>query len=850
WQLVTIKTFNQGPGYQTWGGVGDRRWHAPARSLALILERETLRNAKGAVLIDGIEAVLDLRPIVPLLEVAPTRQGNVFLNNEEIAIPVQTKGDRIRWTVTDFFENIVARGEEPVVDTRAVIRPPVEKGYFLIELEAIEKGEAIGTARVPLGVITLVGRETMQDNRFGVMTHFAQGWDVDIMPLIAKAGIGSIRDEQYWAQVEKRRGEYAFSDKFTHYMAVAEQYGIRPLVPMTFSNKLYDEGLTPHTSEACDAYGRYGQAILNQYGDQIEWLEIWNEYNGTWCKGPAAEDRPKYYTQMLKHAYQRIKEVRPDVKVLGCATVVVPLPYLEGIFKHGGLDYMDAVVIHPYREQPEGVEDDVAELQEMIRMYNDGEDKPIWVTETGTFDRSEYDWELGKETYELGRRNAARYLVRQNVLLLSQDVEKIYWYLARDYNEFLTMGLLRSDKDPMGRYAVAPNYVAYATLIRQLHGARFARREPTQPHARVYLFQRESEQIRVCWATQPVHVALKTQSPVTVVDMMGGEETLFPTAGEISLTLNENPVYVRGAADTIGDSSVFQIEAEQDVDILNDVALQFTLDNSKGIRPLSGHIELQDRRFPVEVEPQSRLTDWLVIPAQDTSQARSHGLWYRLVLDGKPAAKGRILAHVVDPLSFSGRPQMIDDDVLQLRMANGSLRNDYQLTAVRWKCGDKNGTQEFNATLPHGQSLVLNMPFDSLPNYRALPVEIEAAFADRASLGLSAEVANAPCVKATIKVDGDLTDWQAIPSIDLDSCGLVKGKATVGGKAQIAWDDANFDLAASVEDETFAQRHTGVDAVRGDCLRFALAPAFAGNWCQRGKLKGWYEYVAAVTPDG
>lgn len=150
--MVTIRTFTQGPGYQTWGGAGDKKWHAPARSIALILEKGTLSDAKGAVLIDGIEASLDPRPIVPLLEVTPTHQGNVFLTNEEVTIPVQTKGDRIRWTVTDFFENTVARGEQPVVDTRAVIRPPVEKGYFLVDLEAIKKGESIGTVHLPLGV--------------------------------------------------------------------------------------------------------------------------------------------------------------------------------------------------------------------------------------------------------------------------------------------------------------------------------------------------------------------------------------------------------------------------------------------------------------------------------------------------------------------------------------------------------------------------------------------------------------------------------------------------------------------------------------------------------------------------
>ena len=49
----------------------------------------------------------------------------------------------------------------------------------------------------------------------------------------------------------------------------------------------------------------------------------------------------------------RLKEIRPDVPVLGCGTVLPPRPYLEGIFQHGGLKHMDRVVIHPYRGSPD-----------------------------------------------------------------------------------------------------------------------------------------------------------------------------------------------------------------------------------------------------------------------------------------------------------------------------------------------------------------------------------------------------------------------------------------------------------------------------------------------------------------
>jgi len=61
-------------------------------------------------------------------------------------------------------------------------------------------------------------------------------------------------------------------------MAEAKRLGIDPLIIMSFANPLYDEGETPYTAEGCEAYARYGQAILQHFGNQIKWLEVWNEY--------------------------------------------------------------------------------------------------------------------------------------------------------------------------------------------------------------------------------------------------------------------------------------------------------------------------------------------------------------------------------------------------------------------------------------------------------------------------------------------------------------------------------------------------------------------------------------------
>ena len=65
---------------------------------------------------------------------------------------------------------------------------------------------------------------------------------------------------------------------------------------------------------------RYAVEVLRHYGSEIKAVEIWNEYNGTFCKGPATQDRSGTYLRMLRAAYTAIKRERPDVLVLGGAT--------------------------------------------------------------------------------------------------------------------------------------------------------------------------------------------------------------------------------------------------------------------------------------------------------------------------------------------------------------------------------------------------------------------------------------------------------------------------------------------------------------------------------------------------
>jgi len=373
----------------------------------------------------------------------------------------------------------------------------------------------------------------LEDERFGVMTHFAHGWEPSWIPAAAQASLTEIRDELYWQTVEPEKGKYVFPRQYESYMGGLEESRVDPLIVLSFGNKNYDHGDTPCTDDGIAAYARYAVEVLRHYGRQIKAVEIWNEYNGTFCKGPATRDRSGTYLRMLRAAYAAIKRERPDVTVVGGATSGIPLPYWDKLLSGGALDFMDALSVHPYRYDapPEGIETEIAGLQALVEKHNDGRPKPIWVTEIGWNTKaSEAPGDL-----TIDDSTQAKFLVRAYALLLSAGVKRVYWYLLHD-DQGLNMGLMRDD----AQHTPKPAYFAMATMIRQLHGADFVRRDASIPGLYSLVFARPSgEEVRVVWAVKPLTVAASGET--AVMDMQGRAMKPAP-----ALALDDSPLFITG----------------------------------------------------------------------------------------------------------------------------------------------------------------------------------------------------------------------------------------------------------------------------------------------------------------
>ncbi|HEY9248476.1 MAG TPA: glycosyl hydrolase, partial [Rariglobus sp.] len=473
--------------------------------------------------------------------------GNVFLTSETVTIPVAGTGTGVQWVITDYFGSVVKGGSATFSGGSTVIGPNLGKpGFFELVVTEKDGSTTLSTKSTTFAVVTPVDVATMASSKFGVQTHFAQSHNPDLLPLLARAGIAHVRDEQYWNSIETAPGVFNYPSKFTTYMGALSTQAISPLITLDWSNQFYDydagQFTGPYTDTGRAGYANYALNVLNRYGSQIKQVEVWNEYNaGTFIKGPATADKDLYYYYMLKKVYETIKPGRPDVTVLAGGTVPVAHGFLRDIFVNGAMPYLDAVSVHPYMNA-EDAELEFSELRNLIKQYNGNVEKPIWATEFSLSVSNPAEQPEG-----------ARHLVRIATQMLNQNVARMYYYLGQDDGNFPHRGLFSSATGSLGKYAPHPSYVAYAVLIRQLHGWTPAgRMTGTRPGTYIYKFVSGTTQRYVLWSTTPTTVHLNsTAANMSQMDIMGVSATRSTVGGKFTVQLGVNPIYITGPVTSV-----------------------------------------------------------------------------------------------------------------------------------------------------------------------------------------------------------------------------------------------------------------------------------------------------------
>ncbi|MHB1294447.1 MAG: beta-galactosidase [Anaerolineae bacterium] len=155
-------------------------------------------------------------------------------------------------------------------------------------------------------------------------------------------------------------------------------------------------------------YAAFCQAFAARYAGRVHAIVIWNEPNLSFEWGYRQPD-PEAYTELLRMAYQEIKQVAPDVQVLaaGLAPTLAPegsawgmddLAYLQRMYHAGAADCMDGLAIHAYGltfspddpADPTQINFRRAELLREVMVQNGDGDKPAYITEGGWNDHARW----------------------------------------------------------------------------------------------------------------------------------------------------------------------------------------------------------------------------------------------------------------------------------------------------------------------------------------------------------------------------------------------------------------------------------------------------------------------------
>ncbi|MBV8097850.1 MAG: hypothetical protein JOZ31_01700 [Verrucomicrobia bacterium] len=208
--------------------------------------------------------------------------------------------------------------------------------------------------------LTLHADETIRDDRVGVCTHFSQNWSPElVIPLIAKSGVGWIRDDFNWSSLEPTPGNYHIPAETKSWIQAARTAGLKIDLILAYGNGAYAD----HYDTA--AYAKAAGWLAHELANEVQAIEVLNEpnnfgfrdtYGGQWNGNERNGSVSPYlqkYVQILNAAAKEIKSTDAKMMVIGLGA---PPPASFRMIALGLVPQVDGLTDHPYgRDIPEVV---------------------------------------------------------------------------------------------------------------------------------------------------------------------------------------------------------------------------------------------------------------------------------------------------------------------------------------------------------------------------------------------------------------------------------------------------------------------------------------------------------------
>jgi len=379
-------------------------------------------------------------------------------------------------------------------------------------------------------------------NGFGVNIHFTDPKPGE-MKMLAEAGFRWVRMDFGWGATEREKGQYEFS-AYERLMKALDVHHIRPIFILDYSNRFYDDDLSPHTDEGRAAFAKWAAAAAVHFkGRGVVW-EMYNEPNiSFWRPKPNVND----YAKLALVVGKALREAAPDEIYVGPACSTMDFKFLEECFKAGCLEYWSAVSVHPYRQKnPETVAEDYGKLRELIAEYAPaGKTVPILSGE----------WGYSSAWKSFDEDKQGRYLSRELLTNVTSGIPISIWY---DWHDDGTnpkesehhFGTVHFQEHPNGEalYDLKPAYTAMRAMSTALAGCKFSKRLDTGNDADwIMLFDGPSGPRIAAWTTSQTHDVTVPIDRRTfhVTDYLGEKQPdVSAVNGGASIKLTDAPQYL------------------------------------------------------------------------------------------------------------------------------------------------------------------------------------------------------------------------------------------------------------------------------------------------------------------
>ena len=295
-------------------------------------------------------------------------------------------------------------------------------------------------------------------------------------------------------------------------------------------------------------------------------VEVWNEPDmGFWQTFP----KPQTYAKLLNASYKAVKEVDPNIIVVGMGGLT-HLYFMEDVFKAGGK--CDAVSIHPYRERadnshrglsiekPLAIDESypqlMARLNALTAKYNSGKPLPVYVTEVG----------FGKPEGNIHRQQHYRYqhVIRTYLTLAGLGVARTQFHTFR-LSSYDWGVCLRRPGDDVLTMIIKPGWWAARALGKAASARTIGRFAPLSDDVYGLTMSGETNAVAVWTAENPAIIGTSKQI-LEARGIYGREVSSLPTeTGRAYVIPAGSVLYLTGDSD-FGTSDLdvlMQLRADQ-----------------------------------------------------------------------------------------------------------------------------------------------------------------------------------------------------------------------------------------------------------------------------------------------